>query len=70
MRDPLDLLKVTEHLACPFCGGKNSNIQILPNKENMYFYAVVCPTCCAVGGPCYSDRQGAWRLWNRRQQAA
>lgn len=60
---------MTELKPCPFCGGKASHSfdhdGIKDTEGRKWAYQVVCDSCCATTGLCWS-KQMAEKAWNRR----
>lgn len=57
-------------LPCPFCGGEGS-ISCDPeatkdSNGRLWAFTVVCNSCCATGGLCYSPEM-ATNSWNTRK---
>ncbi len=58
---------MTEHKPCPFCGGKEAEIDIYIVEENelIWEYCVACYACDTFGPSAYTEEE-AWEAWDRR----
>ena len=56
-------------LPCPFCGGTSSKVFDPDGTEQTdgkkWAYTVVCDSCCASTGLCWSEQQSI-EAWNNR----